>query len=195
MGAVSCVVASPGGGHHHGFRILLSQGGCQTAAPVRYAMLVGDYNASFEPAPQQYLHTLCPRGTTLDAESREGLSFPGRASAACRREDSKGWLDIVVVAGWGSWPKGFGMPPSVPHIYYTAFLHTRLSVRAEDLRTFKQILATVRTGRAALAHRRDLSYKNSTARCWDVSYRNSNCTPLGRELQKFNYINASEECA
>jgi len=146
-GATTCEVTSPGGGHRHGFSILLSLGRCQTPGPVRYVMLVGDYNATFDATPERYLRMLCPHGRPLALASEpHGLSFPSRPSAVCKCDESKGWVDVFVVAGGGQTPKGFGVPPSVPYIYYKAILHTRVSRLASDLEAFRRILATVRIG-------------------------------------------------
>src|SRR5690348_323749 len=45
-GMVSCVVASPAGGHRHGFDLLLQPDAqaCKSPRPQPYVMILGDYN-------------------------------------------------------------------------------------------------------------------------------------------------------
>lgn len=165
-GTTTCAVASPGGGHQHGFSIFLRPRQCDALGPARYVMVVGNYNATFKSAPEKYLRMLCPHGKVLEPRTEEGLNFPGRESAACQcKASEKGWVLITVVAGAGRWPSGFGMPPSVPHVYYTAYLHTRPSELLVDLKTFRRILATVRTGPWAIPSRGDRCGGRGDCRC------------------------------
>jgi hypothetical protein len=138
---VSCEAAS--GTHPHGFTILLRPGkqGCSASTPQPYVGLFGDYNVLYAQAPAQTLNLLCPPSQGTAPGELENLAFPGHASALCRRNDRKGWVDLFVVTQAGSWPDK--EPPDVPFINYTAQLHTRPARLAGDLEASKKILATV----------------------------------------------------
>jgi hypothetical protein len=139
-GAVGCVKGS------HGFSILLSPraGGCGSQAPQDYVGIYGDYNSAFYATPAEALQALCPHGAAPAAGGGLGLTFPGRPSAACRRDGRDGWVDIFVAAQAGAWPKGFGLHRPVPLIDYTAQLHARATRLASSLAAFRRILNSVR---------------------------------------------------
>lgn len=138
---ISCEAAS--GSHPHSFTILLSPGrqGCSSSTPQPYVGLFGDYYIAYDRASAQALNLLCPRSQDAVPGELQNLGFPGHASAVCRRDHRNGWVDVLVIAQAGSWPdKGNS---DVPHINYTAQLHTSLARLTGDLDAFKKILATM----------------------------------------------------
>lgn len=138
---VSCEAAT--GSHPHGFTILLRPGkqGCSSSTPQPYVGLFGDYNVLYAADPAQALSLLCPRSQSAVPRELQNLTFSGRASAVCGRNDRSGWIDVFVVTQAGSWPDK--EKPDVPYINYTAQLHTRATRIAADLEAFKKILASV----------------------------------------------------
>ncbi len=139
VGAIGCPEV-------HGFSILLppSTGSCESPLTQAHVGLFGDFNAAFHTTPPEALKGLCPNGPVQAAKSELRLTFPGRASAVCRRDRADGWVDIYVVAQAGSWPKGFNLDHSVPYIDYTAQLHARASELTGDLKMFRLVLASIR---------------------------------------------------
>lgn len=142
-GAVGCTEGL------HGFSILLNphSGGCESSSPQAHVGVFGDYNTEFRATPLEALRDICPRRAVWADKSGLRLTFPGRASAVCRKDSNNGWVDIYVTAQAGLWGKGFGRNSSAPYIDYTAQLHTRASSLASDLKLLRRVLATVRFGR------------------------------------------------
>jgi hypothetical protein len=139
---ISCEAAS--GNHPHGFTILLhpEKQGCSSSTPQPYVGLFGDYNVLYAKTPVQSLRFLCSPSQVLESGELHSLAFPGHASAACRKNEENGWVDVFVVAQAGSWPDETGKSDA-PYINYTAQLHTRAAVLTRDLKIFKRILAAV----------------------------------------------------
>lgn len=138
-GAVTCWKGA------HGFSILLGSGsgGCKSRVPEAHVGVFGDYNAAFEATPLEALRDLCPDGAVWADKSGLRLTFPGRASAVCRKNRADGWVDIYVAAQAGQWGKGFGEDSRLPYINYTAELQTRAWRFGSDLKVFRRILSSV----------------------------------------------------
>lgn len=144
-GAVSCVVRNPGGGHRHGFSILLNPDarGCESSRKQSYIGLYGDYNVLNYKTPVPWLRLLCPHAQR-SSETKDvlRLAFPANESVACEKKEKDGWIDVFIVAQAGKWPDA--RTSNIPYITYTAQLHTRRARFREDMRTFKRFLAGVK---------------------------------------------------
>jgi len=146
--AISCEEAS--GGHPDGFSVLLNptSQGCRSRVPQPYVGLFGEYNVIYDDSPAKAMSRLCqPEQSGLSVAKSPGLAFPGHISTACEKHAKSGWIDLFVVAQAGQWPPGGDEKPGTPYINYIAQLHTTPKRLAEDLKTFKKILATAQISR------------------------------------------------
>ncbi|MFZ0883125.1 MAG: hypothetical protein WAN14_06975 [Candidatus Acidiferrales bacterium] len=133
--------------HDHG-PVFLLQGtksqACDELSYKRYIAIFAGYNAvDTTKRLGDYLTSECTgigRGPCRPAP--RDLQIAGMRSKAGRVNRADGWIDIFVVTQAGKPDPQFDA--SVPSVNYDLSLHTTRRHLDEDLRTFREMLATVR---------------------------------------------------
>lgn len=133
--------------HDHGPLMLLGgadPNACNDQEHNRYIVIFASYNAvDTTKRLGDYLRSECTgigRGPCRLAP--RDLQIAGMRSKAGRVNRADGWIDIFVVTQAGKPDPQFD--PSVPSVNYDLSLHTTERHLDEDLRTFREVLATVR---------------------------------------------------
>lgn len=128
------------GNHHHGWALPL-YGDCEGAS--RELTILANYNAAFYATAQAAAHC---EGNDLRKGAQLGLRFPKRRSVTCLTQNFDGSVLVAVVTQAGHWPNVNPDDSSdfhTPWINYCAYLRTDATHVNADVRTLKQVLASV----------------------------------------------------
>ena len=133
-----------GGSHLHGGGMPLD-GDCEQSR--RAVSVWADWNASFEPSPEEAAFCSAGEGSSLVAGARLRLAFPGRPSATCRFDQPDGGIRVHVSTQawrWPEWRTTDDPDLKTPLVNYSAYLRTTARNLDSDLRAFRALLRSVR---------------------------------------------------
>jgi len=148
----SSVCTADSGGHVHGFYQWL-ESDCTAEAPGvlrpdRYLSVWADYNAA-EYSRDDAVELACSHGTSrgpLDATVPAEIGW----AASCREEESDAKEQLIVIFLSKATEARAGFGPDNIDVMYTMTLHTDVTHRDADLRTFETFLRRLKLAGSSL---------------------------------------------